>query len=129
MKTPLNFILCVILFALPSPCFATEARKPNIIFILVDDIGLPGLGCTGGIYKTPNLDSLAAGGTRFEYCFAAPLCAPSRAMLMTGNDHDFSPTTAGTKASPVRATSRCGGFKGSLWEGGHWEPSIALGPL
>ena len=63
---------------------AAEAPKPNIIFILADDIGLPGFGCTGGAYKTPNIDALAAGGTRFEYCFAAPLCAPSRAMLMTG---------------------------------------------
>ena len=84
MKTPLNFILCVILFALTSPCFATDASKPNIIFILADDLGIPEVGCYGGAFKTPNLDSLAAGGTRFEYCFAAPLCAPSRAMLMTG---------------------------------------------
>ena len=84
MNPYLHIFLCGILFALTSPCFATEAKKPNIIFILVDDIGLPGLGCTGGIYKTPNLDALAAGGTRFEYCFASPLCAPSRAMLMTG---------------------------------------------
>ncbi len=63
---------------------AAEPTKPNIIFILADDLGLPALGCTGGVYKTPNLDALAAGGTRFENCFAAPLCAPSRAMLMTG---------------------------------------------
>ena len=60
------------------------AAKPNIIFILADDLGLPALGCYGGVYKTPNLDALAAGGTRFEHCFAAPLCAPSRALLMTG---------------------------------------------
>lgn len=60
------------------------AAKPNIIFILADDLGLPALGCYGGVYKTPNLDALAVGGTRFEHCFAAPLCAPSRAMLMTG---------------------------------------------
>ncbi len=60
------------------------AAKPNIIFILADDLGLPALGCYGGVYKTPNLDALAAGGARFEHCFAAPLCAPSRAMLMTG---------------------------------------------
>jgi len=60
------------------------ARKPNIIFILVDDLGLPGFGCTGGIYKTPNIDALAATGIRFETCYAAPLCGPSRAMLMTG---------------------------------------------
>lgn len=58
--------------------------RPNIIFILADDIGLPGFSCTGGIYPTPNIDALAKGGTRFETCFAAPLCAPSRALLMTG---------------------------------------------
>ncbi len=72
------------LLALALACSAHAAGKPNIILILADDIGLPGFGCTGGIYKTPNIDALAAGGTRFETCFAAPLCAPSRAMLMTG---------------------------------------------
>ncbi len=59
-------------------------KKPNIIFILADDLGIPGIGCYGGAFKTPNIDALASGGTRFEYCYAAPLCAPSRAMLMTG---------------------------------------------
>ena len=52
--------------------------KPNIIFILADDIGLPGFGCTGGVYKTPNIDALAAGGTRFG--IASPRrCALRRA--------------------------------------------------
>ena len=60
------------------------AEKPNIIFILADDYGIPGVGCYGGVHKTPNLDSLAAGGVRFERCFAAPLCAPSRALSMFG---------------------------------------------
>lgn len=74
-----------VLFAvLPDSASAAAPERPNIIFILADDLGLPALGCTGGVYRTPNLDALAAGGTRFEYCFAAPLCAPSRAMLMTG---------------------------------------------
>lgn len=59
-------------------------ERPNIIFILADDIGIPGIGCYGGGFKTPNLDAMAAGGMRFQNCFAAPLCAPSRAMLMTG---------------------------------------------
>jgi arylsulfatase A-like enzyme len=63
---------------------AETAGKPNIIFILADDLGIPAIGCYGGAYKTPNLDALAASGTRFENCFAAPLCAPSRALLMTG---------------------------------------------
>ncbi|MBI5822164.1 MAG: sulfatase-like hydrolase/transferase [Verrucomicrobia bacterium] len=60
------------------------SEKPNIIFILADDYGIPGVGCCGGVYKTPNLDSLAAGGIRFERCLSAPLCAPSRALCMFG---------------------------------------------
>jgi len=63
---------------------AAEPAKPNIIFILADDIGLPGLSCYGGVYQTPDLDALAAGGIRFERCFASPLCAPSRALCMMG---------------------------------------------
>jgi len=61
-----------------------SAPRPNIIFILSDDYGIPGVGCYGGAYKTPHLDALAAGGVRFERCFATPLCAPSRAMCMFG---------------------------------------------
>lgn len=63
---------------------AAPAARPNIVCILADDFGLPDIGCYGSAYKTPHLDALAAGGTRFEYCFAAPLCAPSRAMAMFG---------------------------------------------
>ena len=61
-----------------------NVNQPNIILILADDLGIPGVGCYGGIYKTPRLDAMAREGVRFEYCFSAPLCAPSRAMLMTG---------------------------------------------
>ncbi len=61
------------------------AEKPNIIFILADDLGIDNLGCYGSDkHKTPNLDKLAASGTRFETCYAAPVCGPSRCLLMTG---------------------------------------------
>jgi len=70
-------------FAMSLNLVATD-RRPNIIFILADDIGIPGFSCYGGDFKTPNLDTLAAGGLRFERCFAAPLCAPSRALCLTG---------------------------------------------
>jgi len=63
---------------------AAPVSRPNIIFILADDLGIPGVGCYGGVYETPNLDALAVGGLRFEHCFASPLCAPSRALCMTG---------------------------------------------
>jgi arylsulfatase A len=71
------------LAAILSPSLAA-AQAPNIIFILADDLGIPAIGCCGGVYKTPHLDSLAATGVRFERCFAAPLCAPSRALCMFG---------------------------------------------
>ena len=61
-------------------------RKPNIIVILADDLGYGDLGCDGGtIIRTPNLDRLAAEGTRFSDFYAsANLCTPSRAGLLTG---------------------------------------------
>jgi len=61
-------------------------RKPNIIFILADDLGYGDLGCYGQIkIKTPNLDRLAAQGIRFTSFYAgSTVCAPSRCSLMTG---------------------------------------------
>ncbi|HUW18852.1 MAG TPA: sulfatase-like hydrolase/transferase [Sedimentisphaerales bacterium] len=63
----------------------SPARKPNIVFIMADDVGEPVLGCYGGSsYQTPNLDRLAATGTRFNHCYSSPVCAPSRVKIMTG---------------------------------------------
>ena len=63
----------------------TEPKKPNIIFILSDDVGISDISCTGGDhFKTPHIDGLAQGGTRFEYCYSTPLCGPSRCQLLTG---------------------------------------------
>jgi arylsulfatase A len=59
--------------------------KPNIVLIMADDVGQPVLGCYGGTsYNTPNLDRLAAAGTRFNHCYSSPVCAPSRVKIMTG---------------------------------------------
>ncbi len=62
------------------------ARKPNVVLFLADDLGCHDLGCWGATdLKTPNIDALAAGGTRFTNWYAAaPVCAPSRASLLTG---------------------------------------------
>lgn len=61
-------------------------RKPNIIVIMADDLGYGDLGCDGGtIIRTPNLDRMAAEGTRFtDFYASANLCTPSRAGLLTG---------------------------------------------
>jgi arylsulfatase A-like enzyme len=61
-------------------------RKPNIVFILADDLGWRDIGCYGSeFYETPNLDRLAAGGMRFTQAYAAsPVCSPTRASIMSG---------------------------------------------
>ena len=61
-------------------------RRPNIIFILADDLGYGDLGCYGQeVILTPNLDHMAAEGIRFTQCYAgSTVCAPSRCCLMTG---------------------------------------------
>lgn len=61
-------------------------RKPNVILILTDDQGYWSLGCNGNReIRTPNIDSLAAGGVRMENFFcASPVCSPARASLLTG---------------------------------------------
>jgi arylsulfatase A-like enzyme len=69
---------------------ATESHaageRPNIIFIMADDLGYADLGCYGQKrIQTPNIDRIAAEGMRFTQCYAgAPVCAPSRCVLMTG---------------------------------------------
>jgi arylsulfatase A len=60
-------------------------KKPNIIFILADDLGYAEIGCYGSDkYKTPNIDKLASQGMRITHGYATPLCGPSRATLLTG---------------------------------------------
>ena len=61
-------------------------HRPNVIVILTDDQGYWALGCAGNEeIRTPNLDRLAASGTRFENFFCvSPVCSPARASLLTG---------------------------------------------
>ncbi len=71
--------------AAAGPAGASEARPPNIVLIMADDIGVECLGCYGSeVYETPHLDALAASGMRFEYAHAQPICTPSRVQIMTG---------------------------------------------
>ena len=60
------------------------AQKPNILFILADDLGWKDVGFHGSDIRTPNLDKLAAGGAKLEQFYAQPMCTPTRAALMTG---------------------------------------------
>jgi arylsulfatase A-like enzyme len=59
--------------------------RPNIVFILADDLGINDLGCYGRKdHETPRLDRLAKQGIRFTSAYAEPVCSPTRAALLTG---------------------------------------------
>src|SRR5438105_2336882 len=70
----------------PAARAAEKPARPNVIFILADDLGYAELGCYGQKkIRTPHLDRLAAGGLRFTQYYAGnAVCAPSRCVLMTG---------------------------------------------
>ncbi|AQQ10392.1 Arylsulfatase [Sedimentisphaera cyanobacteriorum] len=66
--------------------FAEPAKKPNILFIIADDLGWTDLNCFGSdFYETPNIDALCEKGMKFTDAYAAaPVCSPTRASIMTG---------------------------------------------
>jgi len=76
--------------ALLTPCVSAQTTKPsaapNVLFILIDDLGWADLGCYGNTFhETPHVDQLARQGMRFTDAYAAgPVCSPTRATLMTG---------------------------------------------
>ena len=74
--------LLFILFALCSAIHAAD--KPNIVVILVDDMGFADLGCYGSEIPTPNLEALAKNGLRFTQFYNTGRCCPTRASLLTG---------------------------------------------
>lgn len=78
-------LLACLLGGLPS---SHAADRPNLVVLLSDDLGWKDLGCYGGPVKTPTLDALAAGGTRFtDFYSGCAVCSPSRATLLTGRHH------------------------------------------
>lgn len=77
-------ILIALAAALPACLTAAGAAKPNILVVLVDDLGYSDLGCYGGEIPTPNIDSLAKGGLRYTGMTNSARCCPSRASLLTG---------------------------------------------
>lgn len=81
-RTILPFIIALCLV------FSTAARaadRPNVLFIMADDVGREVLGCYGGTsYRTPHIDQLAKTGMRFTHAYSMPVCHPTRIALMTG---------------------------------------------
>ncbi len=88
MTNRFSLLVCV-LVGLCGAVTSTQAAaaQPNIIIILADDLGWRDLGCYGNTFnETPNIDRLAKQGMRFTQFYAGPVCSPTRANLMSGQD-------------------------------------------
>jgi arylsulfatase A len=80
-------LLCLVFISF-SLYSGAAAAAPNVVILLADDLGFQDVGCYDGPVKTPTIDSLAAGGTRFHSFYSGcAVCSPSRAVLITGRQH------------------------------------------
>lgn len=80
-----NILFLLLFLSIGHISTAQKTKKPNIIFILADDLGIGNISCYGSDqFKTPNIDKLASTGMRFTHGYTAPLCGPSRALILTG---------------------------------------------
>ena len=84
MQNKYHRVLTALSALLPAIASAQQAQRPNIMLIVVDDMGYSDLGCFGGEVQSPNLDALAASGMRFTQFYNSGRSCPSRAQLMTG---------------------------------------------
>ena len=107
----LIFFASLLFFCSPSP--AADSR-PNFLFILGDNLGRDWFGCYGADNSiTPNIDRLAAAGTRFQHCYVTPLCSTTRVQLLTGrygystgwHTHHDAATYGGGGLDPKRETT------------------------
>jgi arylsulfatase len=64
-----------------------QPGTPNVVYIVLDDVGFSGLGCYGGLIDTPNIDRIAAQGLRYTQWHTTALCSPTRSCLLTGRNH------------------------------------------
>ena len=130
--------MCVPALLLASGVWSAEpAPRPNILYILADDLGWADVGFHGGEIKTPNLDKLAASGARLEQFYVQSVCTPTRGALLTGRY----PMRLGLQVGVVRPWAQYGlpleertlpqalqeaGYTTAItgkWHLGHFEPA------
>src|SRR6516225_2378480 len=99
-------LVCPLVAALVlGPAVRAEGARPNVVFLLADDLGRADCGFMGGReIRTPHLDRLAAAGARLDAFYVQPVCSPTRAALLTGRY----PMRHGLQVGVVRPWARYG---------------------
>jgi len=105
----------------PEPVRAREGA-PNVVYVVLDDVGYAQVGCFGALIETPNLDRLAANGLRYSNFHTTALCSPTRACLLTGRNHH-----SNAMASIVESSLGFPGYTGEIPFENGMLPEI-LGP-
>jgi arylsulfatase len=105
--------VCLLFVLTATASETTRPSRPNIVIVLVDDMGFSDVGCYGGEIDTPNIDRLAAGGLRFTQFYNSGRCCPTRASLMTGR-HPHQVGIGHMTAPPNRPLGFEGPYQGYL---------------
>ena len=87
MKIRHAFGLYLLCFIFGIATAAAQQERPNIVLIVIDDMGYSDIGAFGGEIATPSIDALAEAGIRMTNFYVGPTCSPTRSMLMSGNDN------------------------------------------
>lgn len=117
-------LILIVLITTASTAFSASPERPNIILIMVDDMGWSDIGCYGGEVKTPNLDRLASQGMRFTQFYNNAKCTNTRASLVTGlwprRKGDLLKTNMVTLGEVLRDAGYHTGLSGK-WHLGHGQ--------
>lgn len=122
-----KWILCILFIYALVITSEAQPEKPNIVFIMADDLGYGSLNCYGNsLFATPNIDNLAQKGMRFTDFHANPFCTPTRAAFLTGRYPERCRWVADNELSPIFAEQRRKNMK-QRWAWGLFynEPSFA----
>ena len=86
-----SFIVVFLLYSASCAYGSQDSSRPNIVFMMADDLGYADLGYSGGVATTPNLDAMAAGQNTIRlsrYYSGGPVCSPTRGTILTGRNHN-----------------------------------------
>ena len=112
---------CKLFLLLLGTLLACQAKRPNIVLIMADDLGFSDLGCYGSEIQTPNLDRLAKNGLRFSQFYNTAKCHSSRVSLLTGLYCDQAGSGSLSRGATIAEVLKPSGY--STWMSGKWHLS------